>query len=198
MPTWEHLQAYLRSVPDTQQIVLLHLSDEFRLATNQSIYGPSVQQVFRHYYHTGLGDKAVAYLGDARVQHLPAVAWMPLGLARLRPLPTAFSLGLPDRTHLWSWMGSTSGKPERGEMLTALAAHSRAADIQAMGYLRPFSWYAGVSDGPDHMSALEYTLMMHQTQFVPVPAGNSPEQFRLWEAFEAGDGLANICHACQP
>ena len=86
---------------------------------------------------------------DATVKRLPAVAWMPLGLARLRPMPTAFSLGLPERKHLWSWMGSTSGKPERAEMLEALDAHSRAADIKAMGYLQPFlplcrrEWPAG-------------------------------------------------------
>ena len=49
--------------------------------------------------------------------------------------------------------------------------------------------YAGAPQGsPDSMSAWEYTLLMHQTQFAPVPAGGSPEQFRLWEALEAGAG----------
>ena len=139
---------------------------------------------------------------DATVKHLPAVVWMPLGLARLRPMPTAFTLGLPERKHLWSWMGSTSGKPERAEMLEALDAHSRAAEIKAMGFLQPFLWYAGVNGQPDAMGIMEYTLLMHQTQFVPIPAGNSPEQFRLWEAFEAGEGagqrLPCMCHAARP
>ena len=154
------------------------------------------------YYHEGLGDKAITYLSDATIKHPPSVAWMPLGLARLRALPTAFSLGLPDRSHLWSWMGSMEGKPERAEMLQAVEAHSRAADIQAMGFLRIFKWFAGgFSDGaastggPDAMDAMQYTMLMHQTQFVPVPAGNSPEQFRLWEALEAGGAVANTCHA---
>ena len=239
-------QLYLKSVPETQQIVLLHLSDEFLRTTDPSTYGPSVHHAFRQvkpalqhlnlvkascttsiriryrmmllfnvaevmrsppvqYYHKGLGDKAITYLGDATIKHPPAVAWMPLGLARLRPLPTAFSLGLPDRTHLWSWMGSTEGKPERAEMLEALDAHSRAADIQAMGFLRHFRVICrrvgrrGCSTGgPDAMGAMEYTLLMHQTQFVPIPAGNSPEQFRLWEAFEAGEGCGQHlpCMSC--
>lgn len=30
---------------------------------------------------------------------------------------------------------------------------------------------------------------MQKTQFLPVPAGISVEQFRVWEAFEAGDLL---------
>lgn len=176
--------------------MLLHLSDEFLGQTDPAAYGPSVQQVFRHYYHKALGDKAVAYLGETAAKHLPAVAWMPLGLARLRPLPTAYSLGLLDRTHLWSWTGSTDGKPERGEMLAALDAHSQAADIKGMGLLRRFSGYAGAPSGsPDSMSAWEYTLLLHQTQFAPVPAGGSPEQFRLWEALEAGEGPFD-CHAC--
>ena len=155
------------------------------------------------YYHKGLGDKAITYLGDATIKHPPAVAWMPLGLARLRALPAAFSLGLPERTHLWSWVGSTGGKPERAQMLQSVEGHSRAADIQAMGFVRIFEKFAGgfnagvvSTGGPDSMDAMEYTMLMHQTQFVPIPAGNSPEQFRLWEALEAGGAVADTCHAC--
>ena len=40
-------QLYLKSVPDTQQIVLLHLSDEFLRTTDPSTYGPSVHHAFR-------------------------------------------------------------------------------------------------------------------------------------------------------
>ena len=198
--------AYISSVSDTQQTVVLHLADELLRTTDPHIWGPGVQQVFRQYWapHLGLGDAAISYLTDAGVKRPPAVAWMPLGIARLRPLSSAFSLALLDRTHLWSWIGSTEGKPERIEMLEALDAHSRAADIKAMGFLRPFQYFAGgwgtggavALGGPDAMGALEYTLLMHQTQFVPAPAGNSPEQFRIWEAFEAGDGQATTWHAC--
>ena len=186
--------AYFHTVPDTQQIVLLHLSDEFLVQTDPSQYGPGVQQVFRHYYHKAMGEKAFAYLGETKAKHLPPLAWMPLGPARLRPLPTAYSLGLLDRTYLWSWTGSTDNKPEREAMLAALDAHSRAADIKARGVFRRFSGFAGVPGGSQGaMGAWEYTLLMHQTQFAPVPAGGSPEQFRIWEAFEAGDG--QLCHA---
>ena len=45
-------------------------------------------------------------------------------------------------------------------------------------------------------SSWEYTLLMHQTQFVPLPAGGSSDQFRLWEAFEAGDGGHKPGAAC--
>ena len=196
--------AYIMSA-DTQQIVVLHLADELLRTTDPHIWGPGVQ-VFRQYWapHLDLGDKAITYLIDAGVKQPPTVSWMPLGFARFRPLSTAFSLGLLDRTHLWSWIGSTEGKPERIEMLEALDAHSRAADIMAMGVLRRLPYFAGgwgtggmvALGGPDAMGALEYTLLMQQTQFVPAPAGNSPEQFRIWEAFEAGDAQATTCHAC--
>ena len=113
---------------------------------------------------------------------------MPLGLARLRALPTAYSLGFLDRAHLWSWIGSVGGKHERAEMLAALDAHPRGAGIKAAGFLSHFDQFAGADSEPaESLSAWEYTMLMHQTQFVPVPAGQSAEQFRLWEAFEAGE-----------
>ena len=36
------------------------------------------------------------------------------------------------------------------------------------------------------LSKWEYTLTMHSSQFMPVPSGISPEQYRVWEALEAG------------
>ena len=148
-----------------------------------------MHHVFRHYYHEGMGDQSIHYLSEPVARHLPAMAWMPLGLARLRALPPAYSLGLLDRAHLWSWIGSTGGKHERAEMLAALDAHPRGADIRAAGFLRHFGQFVGADvepAEPESLSAWEYTMLMHQTQFVPVPAGQSAEQFRLWEAFEAG------------
>ena len=40
-------QLYLKSVPERQEIVLLHLSDEFLRTTDPSTYGPSVHHAFR-------------------------------------------------------------------------------------------------------------------------------------------------------
>ena len=43
----EEEEIYLKNVPATQQIVLLHFSDEYQRQVDTSVYGPSVQQVFR-------------------------------------------------------------------------------------------------------------------------------------------------------
>lgn len=58
------------------------------------------------------------------------------------------------------------------------------------GVLRPFSGYAGRPGGSAAaMNVWEYSMLMRRTKFVPAPAGVSAEQFRIWEAFEAGAPL---------
>jgi hypothetical protein len=72
-------------------------------------------------------------------------------------------------------------------MTDALRSDSRSAEVMDLGMLRPFGSYAGKPGGhTDAVNIWEYSMLMHQTQFVPLPAGISAEQFRVWEAFEAG------------
>jgi hypothetical protein len=178
---------YFQRVPRQQNIVLLHLSDEDVTQTDASVYGTGLRQVFRHYYYAGLGDAALQYLRQTATGTMPMVQWMPLGLANLKPLPAAFKPDFINRQHLWAWSGSTGNKPERTQMLDALRSHSQAAHIMASGFLKHFVGYAGKpGSSPETANPWEYSMLMHQTQFVPIPAGISAEQFRIWEAFETG------------
>ena len=127
-PTSEE-QEYFRQTPSGQQIVLLHPSDEFVSQTDPSIYGDGVTQVFRNYFHRGLGDESLQYLLQTSIGHVPRVLWMPLGLANLRPLPAALKFEFTERPYLWAWAGDTEGKPERAEMLQALAEHASSDQV---------------------------------------------------------------------
>lgn len=186
-PTSEEAD-YFRNIPAGQRIVLIHPSDEGVSQTDTSVYTAGVSPVFRNYYHSGMGNSSMQYLRqEAATGPMPKVLWMPLGLANLKSLPAALKYPFRDRRYLWSWAGSTGNKPERAEMLNALASDSRSAEIMSWGVLKQFGIYAGRPGGhAEAVNAWEYSMLMYQTQFVPVPAGISAEQFRVWEALEAG------------
>ncbi len=58
------------------------------------------------------------------------------------------------------------------------------------GTLRALAGYGGRPAGAAAAaSAWDYSMTMHSAQFAPAPAGISAEQFRIWEALEAGGGL---------
>lgn len=135
-----------------------------------------------------MGDSSMQYLKQQPASEpTPKVLWMPLGFAQLKMLPTALDYPFRDRRYLWAWAGSFGSKPERTEMLDALKSHSKAEQIMAMGLLKTFGSYAGKPGShSEAVNAWEYSMLMHQTQFVPIPAGISAEQYRVWEALEAG------------
>lgn len=189
----EEEKEYFRNTSQGQRIILLHPSDEFLTQTDVSMYGSGVSQVFRNYYHAGMGDETLQYLLKSSKGPVPKVLWLPLGLANLKPLPAAFRFEFGARTYLWAWAGDILGKPERIEMLQALEQHASSAQIMQRGVLQSFSGYAGKPSGGSQGTAntWEYSMTMRRTQFVPVPAGMSPEQFRIWEAFEAGESFVH-------
>ncbi len=125
-------QEYFRNTPPWQQIVLLHPSDEILSQTTPSLYGDGVVQVFRHYYHAGMGDQSLQYLLHTTTAPVPRVLWMPLGLANLRSLPPAFKFEFLERPYLWAWAGDTGGKPERAEMLGALANKTSSNQVRLL------------------------------------------------------------------
>lgn len=186
-PTTDELE-YFKNTPRGQQIILLHHSDEDLAFVDLSAYGPGISQVFRNYYFGKLGEKAMKYLAEGTDAGVPRIAWMPVGLANLRKLPAAFQLEFTKRPYLWSWVGATdSFKPERKDMVNALKSHSKADQIMKLGVLKSVISFAGNPDGSQgSVNPWEYSFIMQQAQFAPIPAGVSPEQFRLWEAFEAG------------
>ncbi|BDA51603.1 hypothetical protein COCOBI_19-1590 [Coccomyxa sp. Obi] len=180
-------QEYFKEAHPQQWIVLLHPSDEFVAQTDHSMYGDGVTQVFRNYYHGGMGDRSLAYLLESGTKHVPRILWMPLGLANLKALPATFKYEFAERPNLWAWAGDTAGKPERAEMMRALTEHASSAQVMERGVLQPFSGYAGRPGGSAAaVNVWEYSMLMQRTQFAPAPAGISAEQFRIWEALEAG------------
>jgi hypothetical protein len=190
-PNREEQESFLR-IPQGQEIILLHPSDETISQTNPAIYG-EVKVIMRNYYHAQLDDSTMDYLvsDSENTTNHSKLLWMPLGLANLKPLPKALRRDFLGRPYLWSWAGSTGSKPERSEMLEALNNHASTARITQLGALHTFNSYAGRPIGSqDSMTVWEYSVLLHNTQFLPVPAGISAEQFRVWEAFEAGRTLA--------
>ncbi len=104
---------YFRENHKGQHIVLLHHSDELGACNDDRAY-EGVAQVFRHYYHAGMGDGALQYLLQNPAGPVPKVLWMPLGLSNLKSLPPGFKYAFADRAYLWGRAGGTSaGRPER-------------------------------------------------------------------------------------
>ena len=184
------------NISKAHEILLIHPSDEGLSQTNISIYG-NVKLSVRNYFHSGMDVGTVDYLlaDKMKAKRSAKHLWMPLGLANLKKLPKALRRDLLARQHLWSWVGSTGSKPERAEMLEALHNHPSIAHVLQLGTLQAFNSYAGRPIGSqDSMNVWEYTILLQDTQFLPLPAGISAEQFRIWEAFEAGD--VRESHSC--
>jgi hypothetical protein len=110
------------------------------------------------------------------------VFWLPLGHT-LYYLANAAKLGvgpLSKRKYLWSWSGSMKFN-EREEMKYALKQNDTLIDyIKQRGFM---TQTGGFGEGPHFM---EYTLQLLESQFIPLPRGSSPEQFRSYEALNSG------------
>lgn len=193
-PNRQEQKSFL-DIPEEQEVVLIHPSDEGLTQTNTSIYG-NVKSSFRNYFHSRMDVGTIDYLLANKAKTKGAKhLWMPLGLANLKVLPRALRHDFRARQYLWSWAGSTGSKPERSEMLEALNTHLSATRVLKLGALHTFNSYAGRPVGSqDSMNVWEYTILLQDTQFLPIPAGISAEQFRIWEAFEAGKVLMCACH----
>ncbi len=162
--------------------------DETFLHTDESLYKGAVLTM-RNYYHKNMSESSLEYLrSKQRKSAMPKVMWLPLGTAKLVPLPPA---ALPElfqqRTLLWSWAGSVGGRHERGDMLKALEESSKYAELLALGRLVLAPSFAGADCGGEgSLSKWEYSALLHNTKFIPLPSGVSPEQYRIWESIEAG------------
>lgn len=162
--------------------VVLHLSDENELF-NVSYY-KLFRRVYRNYY-TQAPDRATRldYLLMPSPDKLDdPVRWAPIGFSSnfISGLPSAQSAHRP---RLFSWAGSVAGRPEREHMIQSLQANPAVA---RMGWLHKFGEFNHKLGGGDHLGSTEYSRLLYESKVVPCPAGHSPDQFRIYEALEAG------------
>ena len=162
--------------------------DETLLHIDEAAFG-GVLQTLRSYYHEQLSEASLEYLTAKRPLLLaPRVLWLPLGSSKLVPLPEAIRVPrFSERSLLWSWAGSLPGRSERYDMIRALEDSPRAGELLALGHLVKFDKFAGNDEAAEgSLNKWDYSITMHRTQFMPLPSGISPEQYRLWESLEAG------------
>lgn len=159
-----------------QGTVLLHLSDE-SLSASTSAYN-NTAAVFRQYLTS---KEAIAYLTGSAGTH-QHVHWIPLGYGKFKVIPAMY-LAFSERPQLWTWIGSSNHKPEREQMLKHLRSASLLhPEISQSGILHTYGDFAGEGS----MGMQRYSYHMYATKLVPLPSGGSPEQYRVWEAIEAG------------
>lgn len=81
--------------------------------------------------------------------------------------------------------GSVQRKPDRQAFLASLQGHAQWPALNASGYLETFDYFGANARGLASTGAM-YSGLLHDSVFVPCPRGRSAEQFRIWEALEAG------------
>lgn len=110
------------------------------------------------------------------------VFWLPLGHT-IYYLTNAVKLSigpLSKRRNLWSWSGSMKFN-EREDMKSAFQQNDKLTNyIKQRGFL---TTTGGFGEGPHYM---DYTSQLLESQFIPLPRGSSPEQFRSYETVNAG------------
>jgi len=173
-------QTLLHALPDTaaRRLILFDLSDEHH--THDRRDWPRYGAVCHNYAPTPAG--VTWLLGDAQPPP-PVPLWLPLGYGyRFRPAsPSAGVLPLSQRPHVWSWAGSVDSKPERQLLLKTVRQHP-SFELAAGA----FHVFGRFNQSGQMLHSARYTQLLHNTQFLPCPAGGSAEQFRLWEGLAAG------------
>jgi len=117
-----------------------------------------------------------------RTQKNVPVFWFPMGYTNIYMADAVqFSAGpLSKRQKLWSWSGSMKHN-ERSDMVNAFQRNDSLTEyIKQHGFLMIT---AGFAQGVQFMN---YISQLLDSQFIPLPRGGSPEQFRSYEASNAG------------
>jgi hypothetical protein len=110
------------------------------------------------------------------------VFWFPMGYTNAYLFDAGqSSVGrLSKRQKLWSWSGSMKSD-ERPAMVNVFNSNDTLTEyIKQHGSL---TVTGGFAQGVQFM---EYTSQLLDSQFIPLPRGGSPEQFRSYEASDAG------------
>jgi len=96
-------------------------------------------------------------------------------------------------------LGRQRGPQAAAGGLPGRAARARGlAGLNASGFLETYDWF-GADAGGVAAAAAMYTGLLHDSAFVPCPAGRSAEQFRIWEALVRVPPAAHckaLCTTC--
>jgi hypothetical protein len=112
----------------------------------------------------------------------PRRRWFPLGASPNMLAASAWRPRVADRPLLFFWSGSTGGKPERRDLLDALAG---APDLEPRGFVHAYVNFEHDMGAPHVLHAGPYSRAMHSAIVALAPSGASADQFRISEAFEA-------------
>jgi len=110
------------------------------------------------------------------------VYWFPIGFT-FNYLYDASRLSngpLSQRNLLWSWMGSFK-ENERTDMLNRFLQNDSLAH-----FISQRGFFHRTDVNGTTFVFMEYTAYLTDTQFVPLPRGYSPEQYRSFEAIQSG------------
>ncbi len=161
------------AVVKQNSIVVVHLSAVYTPESTK-LYADATA-VFRQYWT----EEAELRLPGNR-STAPHTTWMPLGFGRFESLP-ALNGPLQARRNLWSWLGSVGmGRPQRPRPIAGL--QGAPTHITESGKLHTFEDF----DEAEAMLPLEYSSTLYDSIFLPLPAGHSADQYRIWKVFEAG------------
>ena len=167
---------------------LIHMSDEHDWHGGVTATYPLFASVFRNYLSDNPArNDSIEYLklpldADDAAQ-VPRWRWFPLGPSPNMLAAPAWRPRIAHRPLLFFWSGSTAGKPERQEMLDALMG---APDLDARGIVHAYFGFEFDMGASHVLHAGPYSRGMRSAIVALAPAGGSPEQFRISEAFEAG------------
>jgi GR25 family glycosyltransferase involved in LPS biosynthesis len=140
---------------------ILHLSDEFVEGPMDLYRLGCCRQVVRNYWRPDCAT-------------LSKVITIPLGFARGVSKNKVMRGLLKDRPYVWSFHGTDWYNRKRMlEPLMNVIPHN-------------CKWLSEFMDAATMTPAKEYHTLLSETQFVPVPPGNNPETYRLYEALENG------------
>jgi len=152
-----------------RNIGVFHFGDEN--GSDVTAFYAEADYVFRHYYFPG---RLMPPGGHCR-----QVVWLPNGWAAgVGPAPAGRQLSYSERRHGVFFAGYAGGEDrvldEREAMLAALKTHQIPATVILS---------TGFAQG---LGAASYAAYMADARHALVPAGNSPETIRLYDALELG------------
>lgn len=147
---------------------ILHMGDE-KGDIDLGFYADA-DYVLRNYHFP----KALTVPPGARTR---GIRWIPNGYANaVGPRPAERNLSMRHRSIVGFFAGQTAADPttKRGEMIRVVRENRLPCVI------------VGTQGFAQGLSAVEYAGHLANARFAPVPAGNSEETIRLYDALEAG------------